>query len=191
MTLTLGSSVAMTDRVTVSYTKPGSGSNNKLKDSSNNNVASFTDENVTNNTPPPCPVGQPADAFWEACLTVGKNVDSTLYGFGQFHTVPYPLQPLAEGVRTMKSTHLLRLSYPGLHSIFPSLPIPSPHPSPGFFRSEAARFGSTPKMRSPHPAIHISGVTPASPGTTPTSATASQSAYASPPWASPSPPQTV
>ena len=53
MTLTLDSASAVlwSDRVTVSYTKPALGSDNKLKDTSGNEVASFTDQSVTNNTP--------------------------------------------------------------------------------------------------------------------------------------------
>ena len=44
VTLTLSSAVAATDtKVKVSYTKPATGSNNKLRDVDNNEVASFTD----------------------------------------------------------------------------------------------------------------------------------------------------
>ena len=63
VTLTLAAAAVHTDTgVKVSYTKPASGSNNKLQDASANEVASFTDQAVTNNTaPPPAPTGLMAD----------------------------------------------------------------------------------------------------------------------------------
>ena len=48
--LTLAQAAAHTDTVKVSYAKPTSGSNNKLKDAADNEVASFTDQPVTNDT---------------------------------------------------------------------------------------------------------------------------------------------
>ena len=54
--------------VTVDYTKPAS---NPLRDAAQNEVATFTNRAVTNNAPA-CPGGQPAHAFWTACLTVGE-----------------------------------------------------------------------------------------------------------------------
>ena len=65
VTLTLGSTVLSTDTdVKVGYTKPTTGSNNKLKDSSDNEVADFSNQQVTNNTPdlpvqPPSPPPPP------------------------------------------------------------------------------------------------------------------------------------
>ena len=57
--------------MTVDYTNPGT-SNNPLKDAANNEVATFiTSQSVTNNAPA-CPTGQPGDAFWTACLTLGR-----------------------------------------------------------------------------------------------------------------------
>ena len=53
VTLKLESAVLRADTVTVSYTQPGSGIHNKLKDAANNEVASFTDQDVANNTPLP------------------------------------------------------------------------------------------------------------------------------------------
>ena len=55
MTLTLAAAVAHTDTgVKVSYTKPGTGSNNKLQDgAAANEVAGFADQAVTNNTAAP------------------------------------------------------------------------------------------------------------------------------------------
>ena len=51
VTLTLAAAVVSTDTaVKVSYTKPTSGENNKLKDADDNETASFTDQPVTNNT---------------------------------------------------------------------------------------------------------------------------------------------
>ena len=51
VTLTLAAAVAHDDTgVQVSYTKPAAGSNNKLKDAADNEVASFTDRAVTNNS---------------------------------------------------------------------------------------------------------------------------------------------
>ena len=54
MTLTLADVVAHNDTgVKVSYTKPASGSNNKLQDAAANEVAGFADQAVTNNTAAP------------------------------------------------------------------------------------------------------------------------------------------
>ena len=50
VTLTLATAVAVGATVTVSYTKPTTGSNNKLVDTANNEVATFADQPVTNNT---------------------------------------------------------------------------------------------------------------------------------------------
>ena len=69
--LKLGLAVALDagqTSVTVDYTKPGS---NPLKDGDDNEVATFTNQSVTNNAPA-CPAGQPSAAFWTACLTIGK-----------------------------------------------------------------------------------------------------------------------
>ena len=49
VTLTLGAAVVHTDEVTVSYTKPTTGTDNELEDLVGNEVASFTGEAVTNN----------------------------------------------------------------------------------------------------------------------------------------------
>ena len=57
--------------VTLDYTNPGT-ANNPLEDAAGNEVATFTGQAVTNNAPA-CPSGQPADAFWTACLTVGDG----------------------------------------------------------------------------------------------------------------------
>ena len=52
VTLTLATALSPTDTdVKVSYTKPGSGSDNKLADAAGNETASFADEPVTNDTP--------------------------------------------------------------------------------------------------------------------------------------------
>ena len=50
VTLTLGAAVVHTDTVTVSYTKPTTGTDNELEDLVGNEVASFTDRAVTNDT---------------------------------------------------------------------------------------------------------------------------------------------
>ena len=50
VTLTLAVAVVSTDAVTVSYTRPTSGTANTLQDAAGNEVASFTDRTVTNNT---------------------------------------------------------------------------------------------------------------------------------------------
>ena len=50
VTLTLAAAVVSTDTVTVTYTKPATGTNNTLKDAADNEVGSFSDEAVTNNT---------------------------------------------------------------------------------------------------------------------------------------------
>ena len=64
--------------VTVDYTQPGT---NKLQDPFGNEVASFTNRAVVNNAPA-CPRNQPAAAFWEACLTVGKHSTTNIFGYG-------------------------------------------------------------------------------------------------------------
>ena len=50
VTLTLAAAVASTDAVTVSYTRPTSGTANKLEDATGNEVADFADQAATNNT---------------------------------------------------------------------------------------------------------------------------------------------
>ena len=55
VTLTLASAVLSTDTVTVSYTKPNTGTYNKLADATGHEVASFTDDAVTNITPDTTP----------------------------------------------------------------------------------------------------------------------------------------
>ena len=50
VTLTLAAAVVSTDAVTVSYTRPASGTANALEDAAGNEVASFADRTVTNNT---------------------------------------------------------------------------------------------------------------------------------------------
>ena len=50
VTLTLAAAVVSTDTVTVSYTRPTSGTANALEDAAGNEVASFADRTVTNNT---------------------------------------------------------------------------------------------------------------------------------------------
>ena len=50
VTLTLAAAVTAGDVVTVSYAKPTSGTDNTLKDAADNEVASFTDQAVTNDT---------------------------------------------------------------------------------------------------------------------------------------------
>ena len=80
--LRLGLAEALTaddETVTVDYTHPGA-AHNPLKDTANNEVASFTDQPVTNNAPA-CPATQPADALWTACLTVGKEGRTSARGF--------------------------------------------------------------------------------------------------------------
>ena len=52
VTLTLGTALVSTDgSVKVTYTKPTTGSANKLVDAASNETATFTDQTVTNNTP--------------------------------------------------------------------------------------------------------------------------------------------
>ena len=57
VTLTLATAVAVGATVTVSYTKPGSGSDNKLVDTTDDEVATFADQMVNNSSqrPPPPP----------------------------------------------------------------------------------------------------------------------------------------
>ena len=72
VTLTLATAVAPADtQVKVSYTKPSSGSANKLADGAGNEVATFTDQSVTNNT-------QASDAKLRA-LTGSTSTDGVAY----------------------------------------------------------------------------------------------------------------
>ena len=52
VTLTLATAVAATDTVTVSYTKPSTGSNNTLVDAGGDEAATFEDQPMTNTAPP-------------------------------------------------------------------------------------------------------------------------------------------
>ena len=83
----LGLSVALDagqSSVTIDYTNPGS-SNNPLQDASDNEVATFTGQSVTNNAPA-CPdtTNHPGDALWTACLTLGQA--SGRVGYGQVNS---------------------------------------------------------------------------------------------------------
>ncbi len=55
VTLRLAQAVVSTDAVTVGYTKPDSGTDNRLEDAAGNEVADFADQPVTNNTPNAAP----------------------------------------------------------------------------------------------------------------------------------------
>ncbi len=55
VTLRLAQAVVSTDAVTVGYTKPASGTDNRLEDAAGNEVAGFADQPVTNNTPNAAP----------------------------------------------------------------------------------------------------------------------------------------
>ena len=74
VTLTLAIALdAGQTNVTVDYTNPGT-ANDPLKDASDNEVATFTNQAVTNNAPA-CPdtTNHPGDALWTACLTLGQG----------------------------------------------------------------------------------------------------------------------
>ena len=75
LTLTLQTAVTSTSSaVTVSYAKPTTGSNNKLKDAADNEVASFTDIPVINNT------GR--TTVWSATLTVDQATSGAIDYYG-------------------------------------------------------------------------------------------------------------
>ena len=76
VTLTMAEAFIAGETVTVDYAKPGT---NPLKDAAGNEVANFSGRAVSNNAPA-CPGGQPASAFWTACLTVGKDAFG-IYGY--------------------------------------------------------------------------------------------------------------
>ena len=78
-TLRLAEATVAGETVTVSYAKPAS---NPLKDPSGNEVAEFDERPVTNNSAA-CPSGQPDDAFWTACLTLG-HISGSYVGFSGF-----------------------------------------------------------------------------------------------------------
>ena len=77
-TLRLAEATVAGETVTVSYAQPVS---NPFKDPSGNEVADFDERPVTNNSAA-CPSGQPDDAFWTACLTLG-HLDEAI-GFSPF-----------------------------------------------------------------------------------------------------------
>ena len=75
VTLTLASAVVPSDTdIKVSYDKPTTGSNNKLKDADDNEVASFTDQAVTNETNSPA-TGAPRIT---GLARVGSNVRANI-----------------------------------------------------------------------------------------------------------------
>ena len=79
VTLTMPVAFVSGESVTVAYTKPGS---NPLEDAADNEVATFTAQDVTNNAPA-CPAtGLPSGTFWSACLTVGNSGADYGYGSG-------------------------------------------------------------------------------------------------------------
>ncbi len=79
VTLTLAKALdASQSNVTVDYTNPGS-ANSPLKDAADNEVATFTTSQSVTNNAPACPTGQPAGAYWTACLTVGNSGSN--YGY--------------------------------------------------------------------------------------------------------------
>ena len=81
VTLTLASAAVSTDTLTVAYTKPTTGTNDRLKDPAGNEVASFAARAVTNNTGAsgPCAPAGHTGSFWTACLTVGHSTGT--YGY--------------------------------------------------------------------------------------------------------------
>ena len=93
VTLTLAAAAVHTDTgVKVSYTKPTSGSNNKLQDAADNEVADFTDRAVTNNT-----------ADTTAPTVSSATVDRTALVI-TFDETLAPAANLANGAFTVKKT---------------------------------------------------------------------------------------
>ena len=80
--LMLGEPVASGEAVTVAYTVPGT---NPIQDTTGTDASAFPARSVTNTTPG-CSDGQPAEAFWNACLTVGESTQASerfgYFGFG-------------------------------------------------------------------------------------------------------------
>ena len=95
VTLTLATALdAGQTPLTVDYAKPGS---NPLQDASDNEVANFTGQAVTNDTFP-CPDtdSHPDDAYWTACLTVGNSGSNYGYragagGYGALSSTSFTL----------------------------------------------------------------------------------------------------
>ena len=82
VTLTLAEAVAGGEAVTVSYARPAL---RRLHRADNGNeAAEFTGRTVANRSAA-CPGGQPADAFWSACLTIGSGSGGTVIGFASAH----------------------------------------------------------------------------------------------------------
>ena len=90
VTLTLGTALVSTDgSVRVTYTKPTTGSANKLVDAASNETATFTDQTVTNNTPAAASCTAPSFGtrrdIWTGTVTVGSTLDTfgniNAYGF--------------------------------------------------------------------------------------------------------------
>ena len=78
VTLTLGTPVLAGQAVTVAYTKPSTGSNNKLVDTSNNEIATFSAEPVRNETPAPAFASATVNGA-SLVITFDKDVRATRF----------------------------------------------------------------------------------------------------------------
>ena len=99
VTLTLAAAVVATDgSVKVSYTKPGTDNNNRLEDAAGNEVASFTDQAVTNATTASSKVSVSfgADSY---TATEGGDAASVVVSLGEALTadVVVPIETTNEG----------------------------------------------------------------------------------------------
>ena len=86
-TLTLAEAIIASETVTVSYTRPSPDplpTSDPLEDAAGNDVASVTDRTVTNHSPA-CP-GEVSNAFWKACMRIGRaHRTKPVYGYGYHH----------------------------------------------------------------------------------------------------------
>ena len=105
VTLTLATAVTDTDTgVKVSYTQPTAGTDNRLKDGGGNEVATFTDEAVTNQTPDTTPPTFESATVNGAALSVTFNqtLDTTSAPAGSNFTVT--ATPASGTARTINGT---------------------------------------------------------------------------------------
>ena len=98
--LTLASAVTATDTVTVSYTVPTDAAAPRIQDDAGNPAASFSDQDVENNTPPPANTPATGAPTISGTVQVGKTLTVDISGIDDadgLDNVGYSYQWLANG----------------------------------------------------------------------------------------------
>ena len=88
MILTLGSAVAASDTVTVSYTSPADTAALRIQDVSGNAAASFSDQDVENNTPPPANTPATGAPTISGTAQVEETLTASTSGIGDADGLP-------------------------------------------------------------------------------------------------------